>query len=221
MEHYLNQLLADIADATRNVERPYSDRCENELFWLSDDEEERTAPRRSLEEWTGIRKAQLPPHDQLDDGQVTRLLDALTVMLNAYNWSFVMQIQVPPRIQYECIRDNFDQTAIVKTRNMGFFELCRSGTPHRSCALGLYCHCRFYKELHDGFIDEDLTPEEERARMLEIELEHIKNKYGEDWENYYPYHLDPKYDDEHGHPYDYGMNMDDGADPADWWRKNG
>ena len=218
MEQYLTQLLADIAQATENVERPYSDLSEAEWFCLSDEEEERTAPRRPLEEWTGIRKIQLPTQEQLDDEQVERLLEALKKMLEACNWAFVMQIQVPPRIQYECVRDNFDQTAIVKVRNMGFFELCRPGTPHRSCALGLYCHCRFFKELCDGFIDEKLTPEEERARMLEIEVQHMKRKYGDDWRKYYPYHLDLEYDDEHGNPYEYGVNLNDDADPADWWR---
>ena len=218
MKEYLDQLLADIARATGHVEWPYTDYQDNELFWISEAEEERTAPRRSLEEWTGIRKAQLPPHDQLDDDQVAKLLEALKKLLDAHNWSFVLQIAVPDRIQYECIRDNFDQTAIVKTCHMGFFELCRPGTPHRSCALGLYCHCRFYKELCDGFIDEELTPEEERARLLEMEVEHIKRKYGDDWKKYYPYHLDPEYDDEHGNPHDYGVNLNDDTDPADWWR---
>ena len=126
MNEYLDQLMADIARATTHVERPYTDYHENELFWLSEAEEERTAPRRSLEEWTGIRKAQLPPHDQLDDAQV--------------------------------------------------------------------------------------------GNLLEIEVEHIKRKYGDDWKKYYPYHLDPEYDDEHGNPHDYGVNLNDDIDPADWWR---
>lgn len=219
MEQYLTQLLADIAQATENVERPYSGRDGELSFWISDEEEERTAPRRALEEWTGICKVQLPSAERLNDEQIGRLLEALKKMLEAYNWAFVMQIQVPTRIQYNCIRDNFDQTAIVKVHNMGFFELCRPGTPHRSCALGPHCHCRFFKELCDGFIDEELTPEEERARVLEIEVQHIKRKYGDDWRKYYPYHLDPEYDDEYGNPYDYGVSLNNETDAADWWRK--
>jgi len=219
MERYVEQLLNDIAYATENVDRPYRERRSDVWAWISDDEEERTAPRRPLEEWTGIRKAELPPVDRLDDDQVHRLLEALKRMLDAHNWSFVMQIEVPERIQYATIRENFDQEAIVKQWNMGFFALCRPGTPHGECALGEYCHCKFFEEFFSGFVDEDLSPEEERARALEIEVEHIKRRYGDEWMKYYPYHLDPEYDDEDGNPYDYGFGPEEDDDPADRWKK--
>lgn len=218
MKRYVHQLLEDIQIATTNVQRPFTDSDENQIYWLSDEEEERTAPRIPLEDWTGICKAQLPPQEYLDDEELELLLNALKTMLNAYNWAFVMQITVPARIQYECIRDNFDQEAIMKSRHYGFFELCRPGTPHRGCALGAYCHCRFFKELCDGFEDEELTPEEERARMLELEVQHIKKKYGDRWQKYYPYHLDPEYDDENGNPHNYGFDLEDDVDPSDWWK---
>jgi hypothetical protein len=157
MKRYVEQLLADITYATENVEWPYEE-CESGIEgWMSDEEEERTAPRRDLEEWTGIHKTQLPPEDRLTDEQVQRLLNALKGMLDAYNWSFVLQTCVPERIQYAAIRDNFDQEALVKRWNMGFFQLCRSGTPHGTCALGEYCQCRFYEELFSGFVDAELS----------------------------------------------------------------
>ena len=218
MERYVEQLLEDIACATENVDWPYREAGLGIHDWVSDEEEERTAPRRPLEEWTGIRKAQLPPAEQLDDDQVRRLLQALKAMLDAHNWSFVLQTQVPERTQYAAIRDNFDQEAKVKRWHMGFFQLCRPGTPHGECALGEHCQCRFYEEFWAGCVDEDLSPEEERARYLEIEIEHLKRKYGDDWEKYYPCHLDPGYDDEHGNPYDYGFGQEDQDDSDDWWR---
>jgi hypothetical protein len=153
-----------------------------------------------------------------NDDQLHRLLKALKAMLNAHNWSFVLQTVVPERIQYAAIQDNFDQEALVKTHHMGFFQLCRPGTPHGTCALDEHCQCRFYAEFFAGFVDEDLTPEEERARALEIEVEHIKRKYGEEWRKYYPYHLDPEYDDEEGNPHDYGFGQPEEPDPGDWWR---
>lgn len=219
MERYVEQLLADIAYATENAQLPYRERERSIWDWMSNAEEERTAPRRPLEEWTGIRKCELPPVDRLNDGQVHRLLEALKRMLDAHNWSFVIQIEVPERVQYAALRDNFNQEAIVKQWHMGFFELCRAGTPHGECALGEYCHCKFFEELFSGFVDEDLSPEEERARALEIEVEHIKRRYGDEWMKYYPYHLDPEYDDERGNPYDYGFGCDERDDPADYWKK--
>ena len=42
------------------------------------------------------------------------------------------------------------------------------------------------------------------ARALEIEVQHLKRKYEDEWMKYYPYHLDKEYDDEEGNPYKYG-----------------
>ena len=86
-------------------------------------------------------------------------------MLDAYNCSFVLQTTVPDRIQYSCIRANFNQDVRVNQWHMGFFELCEDGTEHGTCSLAQYCQCAFYAELFSGFIDEDLSPEEERARV--------------------------------------------------------
>jgi hypothetical protein len=102
---------------------------------------------------------------------------------------------------------------------MGFFELCKPGTEHGKCALGQYCQCAFFAELFANFIDEDLTPEEERARALEIEVRHIQRKYGNEWMKYYPYHLDKNYDDEYGNAYDYGFGDDDDDEEDNWWKR--
>ena len=220
MKKYVEQLLADIAFATENVSWPFAEKQLELHDWMPADVEDKAAPVRELEEWTSIRKEMLPPEIMLDDEQLNRLLEALKKMLDVYNCSFVLQTRVPERIQYAAIRDNFDQPVKIKRWHMGFFELCRPGTGHKKCALSEYCQCAFYAELFSGFIEEDLTPEEERARELEIEVNHIKRKYGDEWMKYYPYHLDPGYDDENGDPYDYGLGDEDDDDEDDnWWRK--
>lgn len=223
MERYLEQLLEDIAYATGNVRLPFAEQEQFSIHdWVSEEEEERTAPIRQLEEWTGISKVQLPPPELLSDDQVSRLLNALIKMLDAYNWMFVLQIDVPERIQYATICDNFDQKAKVKRWHMGFFQLCRPGTEHEKCSLGDYCQCRFFEELFAEFNNEKLSPEQERAMELDCEINHLKRKHGDDWMKYYPYHLELDYDDENGNPYDYGFggegdDENDGDD--DWWRR--
>lgn len=102
---------------------------------------------------------------------------------------------------------------------MGFFELCMKGDEHGKCPLGEHCQCTFYKELFSNFTDEELTPEEERARALEIEVNHLKRKHGDEWLKNYPYHLDSKYDNENGEPFNYGVEEDDAEENDDWWRK--
>ena len=218
MQKYINQLLADIAYAIENVSLPFAEKQLELHDWIPDEEEDKTAPVRNFEEWTGIKQEMLPPESMLNDEQVHQLLKALNKMLDAYNWSFVLQTSVPERIQYATIRDNFNQEAKIKRWHMGFFEVCRSGTEHGKCALGEYCQCTFYAELFKDFIDEDLTLEEERGRELEIEIKHIKRKYGDEWMKYYPYHLDKNYDDENVNPHDYGFGKED-DDEDKWWRK--
>ena len=218
MQKYINQLLADITYATENVSWPYPEKELHLQDWIPNEEEESIAPRRNLEEWTGIKQEMFPPQEMLNDVQVTILLTALNKMLDAYNWCFVLQTKVPERLQYATIRDGFNQQAKMKRWHMGFFELCKPGTKHGKCVLAEYCQCAFYAEMFSHFTDEDLTPEEERARELEIEVQHIKRKYGDDWMKYYPYHLDKNYDDENGNPYDYGFDDED-VDDDNWWRK--
>ena len=210
MEKYISQLLDDIAYATENVDWPYVKK-ESYEFWEvpSPDEERKNAPLRHLETSTGIRKEQLPPPEILTDKQVTTLLQALTKMLDAYNWSLVLQITVPERIQYATIRDMFDQTVTVLQSQDGFFELCRPGTEHGKCALGEYCQCAFYVDLCSEFSDDDeLTLEEERKQILDMEIQYLKRRYADRWMQYYPYHLDPYYDDKDGNPYNYGLGED-------------
>jgi hypothetical protein len=208
MQKYIIQLLEDIGCATEDVRMPFIKKEPDLYDWISDEEEDKTAPVRNLEEWTGISTEMLPPAEMLNDGQVLVLLEALKKMLDAYNWSFVLQTSVPERIQYETIRNNFHQEAKVKRWHMGFFELCSSGAVHKKCTLGAYCQCAFYAELFSGFSDEELSPEEERARELEIEIKHLKNKYGDEWMKYYPYHLDKNADDVNGNCRDYGFEDD-------------
>jgi hypothetical protein len=209
MQRYLEQLLSDITIAIDN-KRSSTEGCAFDLHdWKSEEEEERSAPIRNLQELTSIYQEMLPPEKMLNYEQIHALLNALNHLLDAYNCCFVLQIVVPERIQYTTIRDNFNQDVKIKTWHMGFFELCKKGTEHGKCTLGQYCQCAFYAELFADCIDEELTPEEERARMLEIEIQHLKRKYDDDWMKYYPYHLDKDYDDENGNPYNYGWDEEE------------
>lgn len=210
MQRYLTQLLSDIHHATKNLQWPFVQREEFSIHdWMSPSEEDATAPVRNLAEWTGMTSDMLPPASMLNDEEVQSLLIALKELLSECNCHVVFQIAVPERLQYEAIRQNFDQDVKLRQWHDGFFEFCKPNTPSKTCALGEYCQCAFYEELFSGFIDEDLTPEEERQKELECEILYLKRKYEDDWMKYYPYHLDKNYDDENGNPYDYGFGEGD------------
>ena len=84
MFRYVEQLASDIAHATENVTWPWVEKELQWDDWISDEDENKTAPIRDLEEWTGIRKEMLPPETMLVDKQLSLLLSALNKMLDAY-----------------------------------------------------------------------------------------------------------------------------------------
>lgn len=191
MERYVQQLLADIAWARENVPEPWwhfvaPDEEEDEEFspWSEDVEQ---APRKSLEEWTGIRREQLPPAHLLSQRQLERLLEALKEMLSAYNCHVVFQqADIPEQVQYDIIRRRFDQEVPQLRTNDYFFEFCAPGEDS-TCLLGQYCECRFLDHVlthsHDGEEEEEDTYEEPGLQDY-----YLRRKYGRDWEHYLPQH---------------------------------
>lgn len=155
MQRYIDQLLDDITIAINNHKDSKEGRSLDWYDWKSEEEEERTAPSRNLQELTGIYQEMLPPENMLSNEQIISLLSTLNQLLDIYNWCFVLQTTVPERIQYATIRDNFNQDVKIKTWHMGFFELCKKGTEHGKCTLGQYCQCAFYAELLADCIDDD------------------------------------------------------------------
>jgi hypothetical protein len=143
MQKYIEQLLSDIDYAAANVSMPFIDKDVEWVDFISDKEEDKIAPVLKLNDWTGINSEMLPPATMLEEKQINQLLHALKKMLDAYNWSFVLQILVPENIQYETIRHNFNQQAKIKQWHPGFFSMCKDGTPHNTCSLGQYCHALF------------------------------------------------------------------------------
>jgi len=59
MERYAEQLLEDIAYATKNVSQPFAERELHLQDWISPEEEDKTAPVRDLEE--RFAKPKTPP----------------------------------------------------------------------------------------------------------------------------------------------------------------
>jgi len=197
MDKYLQQLLQDLKQATQKITWSYPlsqtdvTALEN---WLPDTEEEKTAPRISLEEWTGIQQSQFPPANRLSDEQIDLLYTAIKKMLAAYNYHATFLFSLPTRTKYEVVRTHFKQEAIQKKFHMGFFELCFSNKSHPDCLMGTECHCSYFEELSKKWVNDDLTPDEEAKKILDAEAQRLKKKYGKDYMKYYPFKL-PNKDD--------------------------
>lgn len=195
MDKYLQQLLQDLREATQKItwSYPLSQTDATALEdWLPDTEEEKTAPRISLEEWTGIQQSQFPPADRLSDEQIDLLFGAIKKMLSAFNYHVTFLFTLPNRTKYEVVRTHFKQEAIQKRFHMGFFELCFANKSHSDCLMGTECHCAYFEELSEKWINNDLTPEEEFKKSIEEEKQRLKKKYGDDYMKYYPFKLPSK-----------------------------
>jgi len=217
MKKYLDQFLSDIEAITQSFQDIPSQ--EVEIWdWISDEEEDQIAKRIQLEDWTGIRQEQIPPSEMLTDEEIEKLYESLYELLKAINYSIVFHFRMPLRIQYQILQKNWKQEAIQKEWHYGFFNTCFEKKSHDSCPMGEGCECRFFEELHASFEPDNRTPEEQRLAHLQIEVNHIKRKHGDDYMKYYPYHLDPEYDDENGNPHDYGFGDFDDEDD-EWWKK--
>ena len=192
MDKYLQQLLRDLQLATEKITWSYPlsetdvEALEN---WLPDTEEEKTAPRIALEEWTGIQQSQFPPADRFSDEQIEVLYAAIKKMLAAYNYHATFLFSLPTRTKYEVVRTHFKQEAIQKRFHMGFFELCFSNKSHANCLMGTDCHCTYFEELSKKWVNDDLTAEEVAKKTLDAEAQRLKNKYGTDYRKYYPFKL--------------------------------
>lgn len=167
MENQLQPLLAKVEFATHHVQVPWNeDAVIYGPEWKTEEEERRTAPRKPMEEWTGIPKSQLPPDEELTDEQVTALFEALEKMLSAYNASPLFQFDVPDRVKYRAIRANFDREMPFLQWHDHYFEFCTPGQEHFTCALGDYCECgRMANFLltfrNDDALPKDVAPEDE------------------------------------------------------------
>jgi len=216
LQRYINQLLADIEVATKNVPEPWyplEEEADEEfgvLPWMEDPE---NAPKKSLEEWTNLKKEQFPPESRLTDNQVSVLLSAIKQMLDAYNCSAVFQIEVPDRIQYRVIRERFRQEVPMLKANYFFFEFCdKKGQSDRSeCLLGEeYCHCAFFEAFFEEFEDEQ---EDMDYNIDPYEEYMLKRRYGDNWRKYIAYEEDMDFGDFlKGDDFDEDIDNDDAED---------
>ncbi|MEM1325286.1 MAG: hypothetical protein AAGI23_04990 [Bacteroidota bacterium] len=182
MQNYLQHLLADIRFAVEDLRVPWIEKEGYELDeWLPPDEDQRLAPRRSVEEWTRLKQIALPPADRLTESQAEQFVEALKKLLEKLNCHFVVWYSgVPIHRQYASIRRMWQQEHAWMKWHMNFFELCEEDQPIGTCELGeKYCHCAHMEELRAGWTNDDPWTAEDQER-LEREWEERKRRCWED-----------------------------------------
>lgn len=181
MERYMQQLMEDIETARQNLPQLWQEAEVDICDWLSQEEDERQAPRKTVAEWTGIQQAQLPPADRLTPEQLHSLMQALSKLLDDINCSFVTLIAVPEVIQYQTLRQMWEQEHAWLRWHQNFFDFCEPGQAHGTCEMGSeYCHCKFIADMRSEFEDEEPWTEEDEERFWE-DYERRKRRRWDDW----------------------------------------
>ncbi|MFK7936431.1 MAG: hypothetical protein AB8G22_23150 [Saprospiraceae bacterium] len=157
------QLLADIDYVREHPPQIYREAEEDIFEWLPPDEDEQQAPKKTIEEWTGIKQYALPPADRLKDRQLSVLLESLKELLAVYNCHFVLLVEVPERIQYQALRRGWFQISPMTRFHEHHFSFCNKEENETGCHLGNeYCHCRIIDEMFPkSYTEEEWTEADE------------------------------------------------------------
>lgn len=147
MKKYLEQLLEKIAQAQKDVQEPIDPKLshpdhpameyegmEYMALWESDD-------CSSSKELFGIEVEELPPSEKLSEEQVTKLFDALILLLNEIGNEFSFPDNMPLNLKYDLLLKEWDKGFKNLKGGYGFFchDFCTGNSD--GCALGAYCPC--------------------------------------------------------------------------------
>jgi len=178
----IDQLVAEIEAATRHIPPPslFLGNAKTEQSSISCKEEEPHLPTYlPLEEWSGIKKTQLPLASSLSKEQIQSLLSSIKKLLTAYNCAVVFQKNVPERIQYKVIRERFNQKAPIQKDDHFSFSLCNHPTPKKDCIMGAdHCHCVLMNDFFKKYGTKEGKELEEIDELREYILE---KRLGADW----------------------------------------
>jgi len=215
MEKYVKYLLADIAAATKNVPVLTLEDPDEEMPFITVEEEEKTARWEPLGQWMGLKREWFPPACRLTDEQLARIMKAFKRCLYAFGFIPHFPTGLPMNRQYDVAVDYLSQRVPILVYNSYQLDFC-SYEP-KTCPFGKqYCQCKVYEQWLTRFNDddeedildirsnlEDLPPlffqEEEEEEGFYDELDDYLDE--EEWED----------DEEDDFPFgfDFGLGPDD------------
>jgi len=148
MQRYVEQLIEDIRMIAKNP--PHLSSVRDFLYPTEDGDEAIDDAEKfvsgneiCLSDIVGLPKSALPDHRKLSDRQVRWLHDELIIMLNAWNFNPEFPCKLPVRLQYQTIRDHWDEkTVYVRTGivHIGYCSYDRDECPFPE-------HCTFCDEM--------------------------------------------------------------------------
>jgi len=136
MQNYVNQLLIDIRQAKLKApEKPvFSDNYEEYNTQMLAVE---NTPDITCEKLMGLTYEQFPPSNQLNDGQMTNLIETITDTFEAFDMWIDLPEGIPLTEKYDMIRDLFKEKFSYMPGFSCHFDFC-SGTCE-TCKIEHYC----------------------------------------------------------------------------------
>lgn len=162
MEKYIEQLLADLKAAQKNVPpdpKPGSEKTQeefNEKMWAIEN-----TPERPAKELFGLSFEELPPVEKLTEKQMQNLYDGIEETFEAFQCVFEFPHGVPLNIRYKFVRKLFAEKIHLMPGFTSHFNFCE--TDCEDCELAEYCEIKedvmgSYDEMINMKFDENELP---------------------------------------------------------------
>ena len=136
MQHYIEQLIDDLAEAKKHVppEPVFSedyDEFEKQMLAIE------TAPDVPAKKLYGISYEELPPPERLTEKQMQQLIEAIADTWAAFNCFIIFPDNVPIKLQYELIREQFAEPIHYMPGWSNNYDFCSGWCP--DCEIAEYC----------------------------------------------------------------------------------
>jgi hypothetical protein len=146
MQNYVNQLLADMVAAKKNLPPEinyallYPDHPAYK-FGLDYIVEWEMSPSYTMDELFGIKAEQLPPAEKLTDEQIVQLVEGMFDLWAAFNFVADTDYEAPMRVYYSTIKTHW-ATQPIQYHPDGINELDFCDYNTELCSWGEHCKCQ-------------------------------------------------------------------------------
>ena len=136
MQRYINQLIEDLR-AAKNQVPPEPKLSEDYEEFEKQMFEMETSPSIPMKQLFGISYDELPPPEKLTEEQMQQLIDAIFETWAAFNCSAEFPDDVPIKLQYDLVRDQFADPIHYMPGYSMDFDFCIAWCPE--CKITEYC----------------------------------------------------------------------------------
>jgi len=136
MQRYIEQLIEDLQNAKKNV-LPEPDFGESYEEFEEKMLEIESTPEVSAKQIFGVSYEELPPVEKLTNEQIQILIDVICDTAAAFKCSFDFPESVPLKLQYQLIRNKFNEDIQIMPGFNLHFDFCSGWCP--DCEIADYC----------------------------------------------------------------------------------